>query len=357
MNQLIAMAAAAVLAAAPLQSAVDVGNDPRGTATSADGSKVYSVVDDYGHGFANPAIGVVSAATGQFVKWIALPANTTSGHPATSPTGNRIYALDSGGVVVIDTVSDSVSAFVPYPPQPLPGPDWSTGEVTDLAVSPDGSTVYFTQYGPGAFRRGAPGRVLVFSAASLAFTGVVGLDSAPGNVMAVHRVAVSPNGKDIYVSTGGPPVHLDARTNPPSIRGTVTLPGLFPGDANALTVSRDGKRLYVGAFEDGNVYVVDTATDHTTATVTIQPGFDPIADVIVGHTDGRLYVVEFDNNSAPRVAVVDTGTNQVVGWLSGIGLVDIWAAALSPDDQHLYALGVVSESTGAAQLHILGSTP
>ncbi|WP_165960242.1 hypothetical protein [Actinocrispum wychmicini] len=321
--------------------------------TSADGSKVYAAVQDYGQGYGNPAVAVVSAATRQFIKWIVLPAGSNARYLVAGPTGNRIYALVSGGVVLIDTVTDSVSAYVPFPAQPLPFPNWMPGEVTDLAVSPDGATLYFTQYGPSTFRQSRPGRVLVFSAATQTFTGVVGLDSAPGNTFAVQRVAVSPNGNDVYVVTGGPPVHLDARTNPPSIRGAVTIPGPFGSDSNALVVSRDGTRLYVGAFQDGNVYVVDTATDRTTATITVQPGYDSLVQVIVGHSAGRLYVAEFYNNGAPRVAVVDTNTNLVSGWITPTGVVDIWSIALSPDDRTLYALDEVSWATNAARLDIL----
>ena len=82
-------------------------------------------------------------------------------------------------------------------------------------------------------------------------------------------VAVSPDGSNIYVTnsgfslSGGTVSVINATNN--SI--TATVDGFF--FPSGIAITPDGKKVYVANYANGNVSVIDTATNNITANVTV----------------------------------------------------------------------------------------
>jgi YVTN family beta-propeller protein len=111
-----------------------------------------------------------------------------------------------------------------------------------------------------------------------------------------------------------------------------------------VAVTPDGKHVYVANGSNvsviettGNTAVIDTASNMVVATVTV--GFNPIAVAIT--PDGkRAYVA---NSSSPgTVSVIDTASNIVVATVT-VGNV-AQGVAVTPDGKHVY---VANESSGS----------
>ena len=133
---------------------------------------------------------------------------------------------------------------------------WNVGSYLDrIAVSPDGTKVYVTNYG----NYGTPGNISV-------------IDTTTNTVTANMPVGINPVG---------------------------------------LAVSPDGTKVYVANYWGNTTSVINTATNTVTATV---PGDGPFAVSIT--PDGKkVYVTNLGSNhdfSGKTVSVIDTGTNNVV---------------------------------------------
>jgi len=89
--------------------------------------------------------------------------------------------------------------------------------------------------------------------------------------MSPFEVAVSPDGKNMYVANGGDNTAsvIDTATN--RVMATVNVGGMPEG----IAFTPDGKKAYVANEADNSVSVIDTTTDKVTATVHV--GISPCA--------------------------------------------------------------------------------
>ncbi|HET6731679.1 Ig-like domain-containing protein, partial [Mycobacterium sp.] len=117
-------------------------------------------------------------------------------------------------------------------------------------------------------------------------------------------VAVSPDGSTVYVtnfgdlSSGGNTVSvIDAATN--TVVATITVGG---NPAN-VAVSPNGATAYVTNLDDGTVSVIDTATNSVTATITVGDLPDGVA---VSPDGAHVYVTNADDDT---VSIIDAATN------------------------------------------------
>ena len=134
------------------------------------------------------------------------------------------------------------------------------------------------------------------------------VEAAGGNNYAQDQ-DLAPDGRTLYVSRGhrGDVAAFDLASG--ELRWKVPIPGLR---ADHMTISADGRRLYVSALTDNHVYVVDTAARAITGSF---PTGEWPHDNHLSH-DGRLvYNGSIGNIVAPseargeyRLTVADAGT-------------------------------------------------
>ena len=113
----------------------------------------------------------------------------------------------------------------------------------------------------------------------------------------IEGIAVSPDGKKVYVTGSGYTDVIDTETN--KVIATVET-----SESSGVVVSPDGTKVYVTDNGNGNVFVVNTASNAVIAKVPV--GSLPYGIAVT--PDGKkVYVV----NSMDAVSVIDTASNNV----------------------------------------------
>jgi YVTN family beta-propeller protein len=202
-----------------------------------------------------------------------------------------------------------------------------------MALSPDGAHFYITDSPRDPTVHGS---LWVVDASS----GVVGSEIQVGE--GESRVAVSPDGSSIYVSTA----QDDKVSVIDAQRGAVVQTiGLGVNDttgnvsgvglnATGLVTSPDGSLLYVSEYAADRVAVIDTRSHSVARNITV--GEAPVA--VAASADGsRVYALnQAGINGIGSVSVVDTGSSAVIQTINvGRGPV---AFALSPAGAQLAVL-------------------
>ncbi|MGH2963923.1 MAG: lactonase family protein [Solirubrobacterales bacterium] len=265
---------------------------PGGVAVSPDGKNVYTAsgygVARFDRTLSTGAITQPSGAAGCISSW-SEPcrdghAVTSSSGVAVSPDGKSVYVASHGyptntsAVVRLKRNTSNGAISQPAGAAGCISDDGSgpcadghaIGAPQDLAVSPDGKNVYVA-----SAPAGSPGAVLTLNrdTSTGAITqpagtaGCISADGSGGECADAHgigtvqnNVAVSPDGKSVYVASfGGGIVRFDrdrstgALTQPAGAAGCISDDGSGPcadghaiGSPTALAVSPDGKSVYVG---------------------------------------------------------------------------------------------------------------
>ena len=219
-----------------------------------------------------------------------------------SPDGQRLYVANtgSGTVSVIDTatgrrIDASPSIF---------STDIKVGSSpSGLALSPDGNRLYVANTGSGTVS------VITTDTYKLidTNTGASGIQSISVG-SSPSALTLTPDGKRLYVanSSDNTVSVIDTSTNRlidtnPNVTGTQSI--AVGSSPSALASGPDG-RLYVANTGSNTVSVINTSYSVTN---TIAVGSQP-ASVALG-ADGRLYVA---NTGSSTVSVIDTATNTVI---------------------------------------------
>ncbi|WP_051966405.1 YncE family protein [Kitasatospora mediocidica] len=339
-------AVAATATAAFYDGTTDLGATvPTSVAVAPGGRQAFvGVTAGSGPSGYSAALDVLDTATGAVTATIALPAASSErlGQLGFSPDGSRLYVLTGQALSVVDTATDTVLTSVAAPVQTT-APGWLQGALTGLAVSPDGTSVYVSQYGATAYRQNGPARVLVFSPTTGAFTTSVTL---PGTYGYANGMLVR-GGTDAYVSTDAGLVHLAVGAGAaPTVLATVAQPAGESG-TDGVAISPDGSRIYAVATNTGLVHVISTATDTITGTITFSSGYLDLRYPVVSGDGSSLYVVDDDVNG-PKVRVANTATRKVGRPLTDIDTDQLWGAAPGAGGSTLLLTGVATPADGGA---------
>jgi YVTN family beta-propeller protein len=278
-----------------------------------------------------------------FVALLAMSAMTwPSG--AMAWTGQPLaYVTSSDGIIVIDTGDNKVVDTIPASPLPT-------------AVAPDGKRLY------------------AFGSASDLVANISVIDATDGTVVATvpldvslvggvslnqnsSAIAVTPDGKHVYVTTGLCPFpafachpeavyfvlwEIDTATN------KVVAASVGKGVADGIAFTPDGQHIYLTNFDPyyGNPQVLVLATGNAISlpgNVISLPGYLLLYAIAITPDGRHAYVPYFNNTPSENVAILDTATKTVaktvlvgtpsLGSLPGSGV------AVAPDGKYVYVIG------------------
>lgn len=232
-----------------LITTIPVGAEPWGIVASPDGKHVY--VANSGEG----SVSVINTATNTVSTTIRFGGNG-QGSPegiAISPDGSRLYVADTihngGRIYFIDTRTNKPVDSVNVGPFPC-----------GIVVSPDGSMVYTAH--------SASHTVTAIKVSNKAIATTVPFSNST-DTDPMHGLAISPDGLTLYASSyrDGPVSYFNTATSPPTLAGTINLPGGGGEAPVGLSMSVDGKQLYVSNTGNGyypsnfsSLDVINTAT-------------------------------------------------------------------------------------------------
>jgi LPXTG-motif cell wall-anchored protein len=328
----------------------------------------------------------------------ATRATDHSGEVAFSPDGQTAYASETGSadVAVVDTGSGDVVKRVPVASNPagvavnpvsgtvyvgVTGPNHESMSVTaidpdtyatsttkldcavqcqalNLAVSPDGKTVYLAD---------GFGTVRILDAKTLAEgKSVVVIEAATAKLLdtpEMYDLSVSPDGKTLYAADFGRPATKKVGASDGGIfvidTTTLTADGA-PIQAPrplALAMSPDGTHLYVASYPtdadltDGSIRTVDLTgnAQSVSAPIASTKGVGFMAMSPDGHRLFRARAAYRNNGHPPFDAQTEafTTSGQLVGAAPG-GDSPQLIVAVTPDQAPVAKLSVASSAAGAA---------
>jgi YVTN family beta-propeller protein len=332
---------------APTASAHKAAHGARLAASTCSGPAGAAYVVDAGwDGFTAVNTATCAVVETYNVDDTALPndpddSNYSSSSDAVAISGHELYFADTGNdtVAVIDAATLDPSNYNPAEKLIKVG-----ANPEDVVVTPDGKQLWVADTGPQT-DPGWKSGLTVISTATDKVTARVALAGAPTDV------AISPNGKDAYVTTArGLDVYKTAtRKLAYSIKGL--------GTPESAAVSPDGKDVYVTESASNAVAVVSTSTHRVVRTIKVgqmpwQIVFSPKGDL--------AYVADPDSDG---IAVINTATSQVEKTFPVAG--DPTSLALTADGSQLWvgqnALGnaeVLNATSGASEGTVyLGGDP
>jgi CSLREA domain-containing protein len=291
---------------------------------------------------------------------------------AISPDGRHVYVTAYNSAAVGRFSRDLESGYLTAGPALI---STTLNGVYGIAISPDGEQVYVTAIGGG----GTPPNFQV-----------LGRNNNSGNLsggLAIFRngieltdfsgpsgIAVSPNGRHIYVGAGNPgSVFLFRRhasgavSYVSKITSTQNLEGV-----QQLTISSDGAYLYATSYSSGSdgrivVYRRDPLTgelsflqrlSHDTLQVwpgcqgRVVRGMAGAVGLTLTPAEDYLYVASWSSNAIARFKRNTDGslcylgrTTHEVGGVEG--LQGAWDVTVTPDGRYLYASAVISDAVTA----------
>ncbi len=228
---------------------------------------------------------------------VALVAGNLLNSPVTmalAPNGN-LYAFGDT-FTVVDIATNTITASLPIA---------RPGAVPQVVVSPNGLLAYATAY----LGNDTAGLAVVDTTQNT----VLSTMALPQYTNA-DAVAISPDNTYGYIASGsnGSIYRFSTSAQPTSVAPVLTgsplaLPGASPNPGYAgLAFSQGGGTLYVSYAQNGNVYVVDTATNTIKSTINL--GGSPGAMTV--SPDGKsLLVAQSPNVDSNSVWVINTSTN------------------------------------------------
>jgi DNA-binding beta-propeller fold protein YncE len=192
----------------------------------------------------------------------------------------------------------------------------------EVIASPDGKTAYVPIYGnSGVGKPGTDGSTLVVvDIATGKVTGSVDF----GHGVRPHCVQIGPKDGMLYVSA-----ELDdaiAMVDPKRLKVIGSVPTSQP-ESHMFVLTQDGRKAYTANVGPGTVSVLDLSARKTLKVIPVSARTQRIS---ISVDDKLVFTCD---QTKPRVAVIDTATDEVEGWvdLPGYG----YGSAPTPDGKWL----------------------
>jgi DNA-binding beta-propeller fold protein YncE len=256
----------------------------------------------------------VNAQTGSITSVLAARAVYAA---ILSADNSEFYLLSPGGSAAEALAEGSTAASKVFS---IGGPPmW-------LALAPDGGTLYSAGWDGGVW-------------AVSTTTGQVTAKMLQ-DVIFIGAMAVSPNGKTLYVSAIQPNTLYFVNASTGAVEKSVALPGCTNyNEGGAIAISPKGDHVYTS--QCGTVAVVDTATQTIVGQIA---GANGIA--LAASPKGDVFYVSVGGRYSPpsEIDVVDMATNSVTGTIP----ISASSIAFSPDGATAYVAGVQNNVSGVA---------
>jgi DNA-binding beta-propeller fold protein YncE len=307
-------------------ASIRVAKAPDALAAGPGGRVVYAVSTNFGssagHGFVTP----IRTATSSAGRSIAV--GDLADGIAITPDGRTAWIVDYTTVTPVDTATGRAG-------RPVSVVQGDGDHANALVITPDGARAYvatsFTVVPVDLATRHA-GRAIPLRNPAWVLT----------------AMAITPDGKTVYVLTGGQDVvPINTRTNTAGRHIRVA------GGATAIAVSPGGKTAYVGSVT-GNVpglvsavYPIIISAGKTAAPIKLgRPSLDSVVNSIAITPDGKAAYVATNNAVYP----IDTATN-TAGKPISIAPANFTpvVVAISPDGKTAWVVSV-NDKSGAGLL-------
>jgi YVTN family beta-propeller protein len=291
-------------------------------------------------------ISVIDTGDNQVVDTIPGPALPT----AVAPDGKYVYAFGSASdlvanISIIDTTDDKVVATIPLDVSLVGGVSLDQTS-KGIAVTPDGKDIYVTT--------GLCPFPAIYCHPEAVYFVLWEIDTATNKVVAASvgkgvadGIAFTPEGQHIFLTNfdpyfGSPQVLVLATGNSiSSPQNVIPLPGY--ATLYSVAISPNGKLAYVPySFYYGvTVAIIDTATDTVIQMVPVGPTtYGTVFTQVAMTPDGKqVYVTSQEGKS---VVVIDTASNTIVKTVLVGTSPD--GVAVTPDGAHVYVSNQGSNS-------------
>jgi DNA-binding beta-propeller fold protein YncE len=241
-----------------------------------------------------------------------------------SPNGKLVYVTDefSGKLSVVRTSDMQLVAQIPF------NDGWWGGAGQAVVCSPDGKYAYATEY--------RYDWVAVVRASDQVVVDSLMVDGE------VTGVAVAPDGKRLYMAVDADSDFVVVVRLPDDVvEDTIFMPGIDIY-ITSLQVAPDGARLFAGNLEEGGVYAIGLS-DNTVEWTATAWGSAAQGGIAVHPAGSPLYVVEDS-----IVSVRESGTGALIHSISLPR--SLWSADVSPDGSCLYVTCGYDSSRGAVAM-------
>jgi YVTN family beta-propeller protein len=284
---------------------VAVGSDPTSIVFSPDGHRAF-VANRTGN-----SISVIDTVTQSVITtWNFTRSPQTL---AVSPDGSKLYyttLISASAVVEVDTATGQTLNTITSFPGSL------STSFLDMALSPNGSKIYIANQ--------VNDEILIINTAPFTLSGSISL---PANSEPI-ALAFSPDGQRAYVANSG----LSTVTVVDAVSNTTTGNPISVGPSSySIAVSADGSKVLVADDVDNAVRVISSSTLNVVSTISV--GNMP-EGVTTSPTTAKAYVSNYGSNN---VSKIDLTTNTVAGSPVTVGSSP-YGLKVSPDGQYLYVV-------------------
>lgn len=246
----------------------------------------------------------------------------------------------AGGLLLVANKGDHTLGII----DPAAGRQVATVEESgvtghEVIASPDGRTAYVPIYGnSGVGRPGTDGQTMdVIDIAARRRVATIDF----GRAERPHCPQFGPDGR-LYVTTEvtNTITVVDPKTNEIVDRIPTGQP-----ESHMLVLTRDGKRAYTSNVHVGTVSAIDLAAKKVTAVIPVSSYAQRIA---LSVDDRHLFTAD---QTEPRLAVIDTQTNQRKQWVALPGIA--YGTAPTPDGRWLVIAILGANKVGLLDLRTM----
>ncbi len=305
-NNLVPINSASLLLGTPTSVAYDwtIPHEDSPVAVSMDGSRVYTLEAPSGN-----LIVLSSGSAPQILDTIALGLFPLL-HPSivVSPDGNTIYVAGTYNGILgyskIYVVSYNQGTYTVSTPS---FDDTSFIYVGGMAVSPDGKTLYVSDYWGGNDIRGAFYAFDIHNNYSRLVT--LNNNNAGCNFHLPNQLAVMPDNQTIYVDAQASPQGMQVISNDHGVYTCSHYLSYITDQTNGMTITPDGKYLYTASNNVANhkIYVIDTQNNSALTSATLPSGIYPFGVAVT--PDGSQLFVSTNIGSSTTNAYVFSLSN------------------------------------------------